>query len=201
MDDLILRIASSDDASELVNIYAPFVKDTAITFEYVVPTVDEFRTRIEKTLQSYPYLVAICNDEIVGYAYTGRYHPRKAFDWAVETSIYLKQNSQKLGLGKRLYEAIEYISLKQNITNLYANIAYSETEDEHLTRNSVEFHEHMGYTVAGHLHNCGYKFDRWYDMVCMEKVIGNQTGAPKPFVPFPEIRRKIDIQELNRKQP
>jgi phosphinothricin acetyltransferase len=200
MDDLILRIASSDDASALVSIYAPFVKDTAITFEYVVPAADEFRTRIEKTLQSYPYLVAICNDEIVGYAYTGRYHPRKAFDWAAETSIYLKQNSQKLGIGKRLYEAIEYISVKQNITNLYANIAYSETEDEHLTRNSVEFHEHMGYTVAGHLHKCGYKFDRWYDMVCMEKVIGNQKDAPKPFVPFPEIRRKIDIQELNRKQ-
>ena len=109
MDDLILRIASSDDASELVNIYAPFVKDTAITFEYVVPTVDEFRTRIEKTLQAYPYLVAICNDEIVGYAYTGRYHPRKAFDWAAETSIYLKQNSQKLGIGKRLYEEIEFV--------------------------------------------------------------------------------------------
>ena len=89
----------------------------------------------------------------------------------MEISIYIKENKRKTGLGRKLYEAIEKISKAQNITNLNACIACPNVEDRYLTRNSIEFHRHMGYKTVGKFHQCGYKFGRWYDVVWMEKII------------------------------
>ena len=72
-------------------------------------------------------------------------------------------------------------------TNLDACIAYPVQEDEYLTRNSAEFHAHLGYVTVGESHGCAYKFGRWYDMIWMEKLIGDHTVEPKPVVPFPEL--------------
>lgn len=132
MENVSIRIASPDDAEKLLAIYAPYVEKTAITFEYDVPTVHEFRKRMEQTLERYPYLVAAVGDEIVGYAYTGSFVGRAAYDHSAETSIYVDENYRHGGIGKRLYEAIEEISAAQNIINLYACIGYPEVEDEHL---------------------------------------------------------------------
>ena len=76
----------------------------------------------------------------------------------------------------------------QHILNLHACIGYPETEDEYLTKNSVEFHAHMGYRMVGKFHKCGYKFGRWYDMVWMEKMLGDHPASPLPIVLFPDIR-------------
>lgn len=190
MENVSIRIASPDDAEKLLAIYAPYVEKTAITFEYDVPTVHEFRKRMEHTLERYPYLVAVVGDEIVGYAYTGSFVGRAAYDHSAETSIYVDENCRHGGIGKRLYEAIEEISAAQNIINLYACIGYPEAEDEHLTMNSVGFHEHLGYKLVGRFEKCGRKFDTWYDMVWMEKIIGEHDEDIKPFVPFPELTLK-----------
>ena len=187
MENVSIRIASPDDAEKLLAIYAPYVEKTAITFEYDVPTVHEFRKRMEHTLERYPYLVAVVGDEIAGYAYTGSFVGRAAYDHSAETSIYVDENCRHGGIGKRLYEAIEEISAAQNIVNLYACIGYPEVEDEHLTMNSVGFHEHLGYKLVGRFEKCGRKFDTWYDMVWMEKIIGEHDEDIKPFVPFPEL--------------
>ena len=187
MENVSIRIASPDDAEKLLAIYAPYVEKTAITFEYDVPTVREFRKRMEHTLERYPYLVAVVGDEIVGYAYTGSFVGRAAYDHSAETSIYVDENYRHGEIGKRLYEAIEEISAAQNIINLYACIGYPEVEDEHLTMNSVGFHEHLGYKLVGRFEKCGRKFDTWYDMVWMEKIIGEHDEDIKPFVPFPEL--------------
>ncbi len=187
MENVNIRVASPDDAEALLKIYAPYVEKTAITFEYDVPTVHEFRKRIEHTLERYPYLVAEVGDEIVGYAYTGSFVGRAAYDHSAETSIYVDENCRHGGVGKRLYEAIEEISAAQNIINLYACIGYPVVEDEHLTLNSVVFHEHLGYKLVGRFSKCGRKFDTWYDMVWMEKIIGEHGEEISPFVPFPEL--------------
>lgn len=107
--DLKIRIrpAKPEDAEKLLAIYAPYVEQTAITFEYEVPTVEEFRERIHNTLKKYPYLVAEQGEEPVGYAYVGPFHDRPAYDWAVETSIYVDQNKKRMGIGKKLHEALE----------------------------------------------------------------------------------------------
>lgn len=185
--DVNIRTARVEDAGEILEIYAPYVRKTAITFEYDVPDLEEFTGRIQKTLQRYPYLVAEKDGEILGYAYTGPFSERAAFAWAVEVSIYLKENMRNMGLGKKLYHAIEEISKAQNITNLNVRIGYPEIEDEYLTKNSVQFHTHMGYRMAGEFHKCGYKFGHWYHLVCMEKMIGTHDPDPATFVPFPEL--------------
>ena len=94
-----LRIAKPEDAEEILKVYAPYVEKTAITFEYEVPSVEEFRGRIENTLQHYPYLVAEDESGILGYAYAGRFQTRAAYDWAVETSIYIRMDQKRHSAG------------------------------------------------------------------------------------------------------
>ena len=178
-----LRMATEKDASALLEIYRPYVEQTAITFEYDVPTVEEFARRIRHTLERYPYLVAEENGAVIGYAYVSPFKERAAYDWAVETSIYVKMGLSGKGYGKQLYDALERLLKAQNILNLNACIAYTEHEDAHLDNNSTHFHEHLGYKLVGSFHQCGYKFGTWYDMIWMEKMLGDHTDAPAPVLP------------------
>lgn len=184
MEGITVRAATENDAAALLQIYAPYVQNTAITFEYTVPTVQEFQGRIAKTVITYPYLVAEQNGRILGYAYAGPFKRRAAYSWAVETSIYLRPSARGLGLGRLLYTALEQALKKQGILNLYACVACTEKPDEHLTNNSVQFHEHLGFQTVGTFHSCGYKFDTWYDMVWMEKFLGEHPAQPKPVESF-----------------
>ncbi|PKM61996.1 MAG: GNAT family N-acetyltransferase [Firmicutes bacterium HGW-Firmicutes-4] len=179
--DITIRIAKEADIEEILAIYAPYVRETAITFEYTVPTLEEFRERIRKTLTKYPYLVAVQEAEILGYAYASEFKNRAAYDWAVETTIYVKQDSRKSGVGKKLYQALEEVLKRQNICNLYACIAYPNP-------GSIGFHEHLGYQTIGHFSKCGYKFETWYDMIWMEKMIAEHDQHPQPFKPITELR-------------
>jgi L-amino acid N-acyltransferase YncA len=180
-----IRAASPKDAAELLRIYAPYVRKTAITFEYDVPSLAEFRGRIERTLEKRPYLAAVSGGEILGYAYTSPFVGRAAYDWSAETTIYLREDRRGAGLGRLLYQALEDVSRAQRIANLYACIGCPETDDEYLTKNSVQFHAHLGYSLIGTFRKCGYKFGRWYDMVWMEKLIGGHEPVPDPVIPFP----------------
>lgn len=186
-NDIKIRFATVQDAESLLKIYAPYVEKTAITFEYDVPSVEEFAGRIENVLKKYPYLVAEIENEIVGYAYAGSFYERAAYDWAIETSVYVDTNKKKMGIGKKLYEALEKILASQNILNMNACIAYPAEEDEYLTKNSVEFHEHLGYRLVGEFKKCGYKFNRWYNMVWMEKHIGEHLDNQPPVKNINEL--------------
>lgn len=187
MSGLYIRVARPDDAAALLAIYAPYVTDTAITFEYQVPSMEEFRGRIEHILARYPYLVAEQDGELLGYAYAGTFIGRAACDWAAEASIYLRQDCRRAGLGRKLYQALEDAARLQNIVNLNACIACPEAEDEYLTMNSIDFHRHIGYRMAGGFHRCGYKFGRWYGLVWMEKMLGGHPAEQPPLIPFAEL--------------
>ncbi len=184
---IIIRTALPEDAPALLDIYAPYVEKTAISFEYDVPSVDEFRERIENILQKYPYLVAEKDGELLGYAYTHAFVGRAAYNHSAETTIYLRENKCGIGIGRRLYLALEEISKVQNIYSLNACIGYPETEDEYLTMNSIQFHAHMGYRFVGRFHKCGYKFETWYDMAWMEKILKEHPQNPPAMVPFPKL--------------
>lgn len=190
-DDICIRAATTADAEQLLAIYAPYVSKTAITFEYETPSLAAFQERIENTLKRYPYIVAEKNGEILGYAYTGAFVGRAAYDWAAEISIYLKESRRGIGLGRKLYGALEELSKAQHILNLNACIGYPEHEDTYLTQNSVQFHTHLGYAIVGRFHKCGYKFGTWYDMVWMEKLLGEHPDVPAPLIPFPELRGQM----------
>ena len=191
MNNIKIRVAVSEDAAALLKIYAPYVQKTAITFDYVVPTLEEFTGKITGLLKKYPVLVAESENKIVGYAYADCFKNKAAYDWAVETTIYVDENCKKMGIGKRLYEELEEILKQQNITNLNACIAYTDEEDEHLTNASVRFHEKLGFRVVGQFRKCGYKFNRWYHMVWMEKHIGEHVACQPKVVPFEKWEKSM----------
>lgn len=177
---IMIETAKSEDAQRILEIYAPYVANTAITFEYKEPTIKEFRQRIEKTLIKYPYLVAKIADRIVGFAYTSEFKNRAAYKWAVEVSIYVEFAYQNKGIGKALYHEIEKISKMQNILNINACIAIPD-------EGSVSFHKQRGYYQVAHFHQCGYKLNSWYDMVWMEKILGEHNIEPAEFISFSKL--------------
>lgn len=177
---ITIRNAEIEDAERLLEIYAYYVKNTAITFEYDVPTRAEFQNRIRTIKQRYPYLVIERDGAIQGYAYAGPFVGRAAYDWSCEMTVYLDRAAQKCGLGRTIYEALESRLRDMGILNLYACIGYPEVEDAYLTRNSADFHAHLGFTTVGEFHNCGYKFGRWYHMIWMEKIIGEHLPDQGP---------------------
>ena len=168
-----IRPVTKADATQLLDIYSYYVKNTAITFEYDVPSLEEFENRIESITKKYPYLCVEKDGKILAYAYANTFKPRQAYQWNVELSIYVDKYARKTGLGRALYESLEAELKKQGIINLYACIGVpNEKEDEYLNFNSQKFHEHMGFKTVGTFRNCGKKFDRWYAMIWMEKIIG-----------------------------
>ena len=175
-----IRVAREEDAAQLLAIYEPYVRGTVITFEYDVPSVEEFAGRIRNTLRKYPYLVAESGGMIAGYAYASAFKSRAAYDWAVETSIYIRMDIRGRGVGGRLYRALEEELGRMNVLNLNACIAYPNPE-------SVGFHEKFGYRLVGQFNQCGYKLDRWHDMVWMEKFLGAHDVPPKAVVPFSQL--------------
>ena len=191
MEGITIRTAVLQDAEALLEIYAPYVKNTAITFEYDVPTVEEFAGLMSNVLRRYPYLVAEVDGELAGYAYTGPFKERAAYDWAVETTVYVKEDMKKHGIGRALYEALEKTLAAQGILNLNACIAFPEKEDEYLTTDSVKFHKKMGFSEVGRFHKCGCKFGRWYDMVWMEKHIGTHEENPAEVRSFAEVTKGL----------
>ncbi|MCI5523876.1 MAG: N-acetyltransferase family protein [Spirochaetia bacterium] len=177
------------DSRALLEIYAPYVKDTAISFEYEVPSESEFTERIEKISSRYPYLKAVnSQNEILGYTYAAPFKERDAYSWSVESTIYVRKDCRRNGTGTLLYNALEAELKKMGVLNVNACIAFAEKEDLHLKNDSMIFHEKMGFTLAGRFHQCGYKFNTWYDMIWMEKIIGehlqNQTEVKFPSPDF-----------------
>ena len=173
--------ATEADAPGLLEIYGPYVKETAISFEYEVPSQEEFQRRIRSISSKYPYIKAVDEDgTILGYAYAAAFKTRAAYDWAVETTIYVRRECRGKGVGRGLYEALEASLKGMGICNLNACIAYTGCPDPHLTNDSMAFHERLGYRLVGTFHHCGYKFGTWYDMIWMEKLIAPHVENQSP---------------------
>lgn len=172
MSDILIRDVRPEDAERLVEIYAYYILDTAVSFEYEVPSISEFTNRIEKISRKYPYLVCEIDGKVVGYVYAGTYSGRTAYNWTVTTSIYLDKEYRRRGIGTMLYKELEERLKKQGIINLLAGVAYCEEEDEYLTHDSIKFHTEQGYKKVAHMETVGKKFDRWYDLIWMQKKIG-----------------------------
>ena len=178
---LTIRFATPADAEALVAIYAPYILKTAITYEYEIPTTAEFARRIETYSAKYPYLVAEINGIPVGYAYACPLGSRPAFDWSVETAIYIREDCKGMGIGQLLYEKLEAILKIMGIRTMTAAVASVEREDPYLTNASIAFHLRMGFTPVGTFHHAGCKFGRWYDLTWLEKAIGTyDTQPPHP---------------------
>lgn len=191
MENVTIRTASVNDANDLLEIYGYYVEKTAVTFEYDVPTLEEFQNRICHTLEKYPYLVAESQEGILGYAYAGRYHPRAAFAWSAEMAIYLKKDIRQKGIGRKLYTRLEEILKEQGVVKTVAHITMPI--DEYSDFNSRQFHEKMGYRLTGKFENIGYKFGRWYSTIWMDKMIGELRENMVDVKLFEEVREKFGL--------
>lgn len=184
-----LRTAFPQDAAALLAIYAPYVRDTAISFEYQPPTEAEFRGRMEKTLEKYPYLVAEEEGRILGYAYLHPFQGRAAYGWCAETSIYLDWEARGRGIGRLLYERLEAIAAAQGIRNLVACITFGQPGNSYVTDASVRFHQKLGYEVFAKFDRCGYKFGCWFGVTWLVKRLGDWEAEPQAVIPFSELKK------------
>ena len=171
MGEFYIRDASIEDAKRLVEIYSYYVLNTAVSFEYEVPSAEEFKDRIKKINEKYPYMVCIKDNRIVGYVYASAYSVRSAYDWTVATSIYIDRDYRRQGIGRMLYKELEERLKAQGIVNILAGAAFCEQEDEYLSHDSYKFHLKEGYSKVAHMKSVGKKFGRWYDLLWLQKKI------------------------------
>lgn len=170
MEGVYIRSVRVEDAERLLSIYKPYVENTAISFEYKVPELQEFSERIKTISARFPYLVLCKNDEVFGYAYASVFHSRSAYDKSVEISIYIDKDFHGKGYGRFLYQALEKELREKGFAVMYACIAASSRNpDQYLTDASIKFHEKLGFTNAGYFQNCAQKFGCWYNIVYMQK--------------------------------
>ena len=182
-----IRIAQTEDLPQMLAIYAPYVENTAYSFEYTVPTLDEFAARFENYTKQFPWLVWEENGQVLGYAYGSAPFERAAFGWCAEVSIYLCPQAHRQGIGRKLYQALEEILKLQGYRKLYALVT-SENQ------NSVAFHKALGYRHMALFPDCGYKFGRLHGLIWLEKdlnFVENTKAAPMPFPALGKNSQKL----------
>ena len=169
----MIRIARETDVPAIREIYAPYVENTTVSFEYDVPSLEEFMRRFHDITRQFPWLVWEEEGQILGYAYAAPPYTRAAYRWCAEPSIYLKPEAQGRGIGGKLYTALEEILKLQGYQVLYALITQENTS-------SLRFHEKLGYRHKVLFDNCGFKFNRWLGVFWLEKRLIS-VEIPKSF--------------------
>jgi phosphinothricin acetyltransferase len=180
----VIRFATKADVAAILNIYRPYILTTAYTFEYDVPSLEDFTKRFETISGEFPWLVWEENGEILGYAYGERAFVRAAYQWDADLAIYLRQDVLGKGIGKALYGVVEEILRRQGYFVAYGIVTTANA-------GSCAFHEAMGYEKAAEFHRCGFKFGQWHGTVWYEKRLRN--GLPQ--VP-PVSLHQIDCSDL-----
>lgn len=187
-----IRPALPSDASSILEIYAPFILHTTASFETEVPTVEDFRQRIITNQESWPWLVYESGGVIAGYAYASKHRERAAYQWCVETSVYLHDRFQQKGIATKLYQALFRILTYQGCRNVYAGITLPNEK-------SIRFHEKMGFRKIADYTNIGYKFNQWNTVRWYELQLNNYTDPPAPFIKWNQIElhdREVILRQL-----
>ncbi len=184
-----IRLATESDSASMLEIYAPFVRATVITFEYEVPTVSEFSTRISNILKKYPWLVCEINDTVVGYAYASKFSERPAYDWSVDSSVYIHPSYHRKKIASALYNCLFELLKLQGFYNVYAGVTLSNKKSE-------SFHESFGFKPVGIYHNVGYKFGQWHDVKWFELTIKEHIISPKRPKTIDEIQGTKEFESI-----
>lgn len=172
-----LRKIQLSDAPEILSIYAPSILDTAASFELCVPTLEEVTLRIQQISKTHPWWVAEENGKVIGYTYASEHRSREAYQWSVETTVYVHPENHKKGIACQLYTEL-FKELKElGFYSAYAGVTIPNEP-------SVGFHLKMGFKEIGKFQNIGFKFNQWHDVAWFEKSI--TPGSPKS----PPLKRK-----------
>ena len=180
----MIRAAEKADVPAMLAIYAPYVLETTVTFEYAVPTLSEFEDRFSAVTEKLPWLVWEKAGAVLGYAYASLPFTRAAYAWCAEPSIYLRSDARGRGIGKRLYAALESILLELGYVVSYAIITGENAP-------SLAFHYALGYRKCGELVNSGQKFGRWLDVYWLEKRLNSVETPRNSPIPWKEFSKNI----------
>ncbi|MGT2799211.1 GNAT family N-acetyltransferase [Streptococcus marmotae] len=161
---LVIRTAQAIDAAAIRAIYEPYVEKTAITFDLEVPSKEDFQRKIEQINERFPFLLAEDDGQVMGYAYASTYYDKAAYDWTAELTIYLDEEKRGSGLGSALYDALESELIQRGFKNFVACISLPNEA-------SIAFHKNRGYEQVAHFKKVGYKFDKWHDIVWLQKSL------------------------------
>ncbi len=175
---MFIRLATAEDSGPVRAIYAPIVESTAISFELVVPSQQDMASRIADRQPTYPWLVADDDDgRVAGYAYAGRFAARPAYDWSVETSVYVAETARGIGVGRGLYAALLAILIVQGYRQAMAGIALPNPA-------SVALHERAGFAPVGVYRNAGWKLGAWHDVGWWQRPLAPSDGVPQAPMPL-----------------
>lgn len=185
-----MRLAAENDAAAIAAIYAPIVAGTAISFETEPPSAHEMTDRISATLETYPWLVLQADGSIQGFAYASTQRTRPAYRWSVETTIYVRTDRQRAGVGRTLYSALLETLAAQGFVAAFGVITLPNPA-------SVHFHEALGFACVGVLPSVGYKLGAWHDVGFYHRLLRARPDRPEPPLAFalardrPEVRAAI----------
>lgn len=178
----MLRQASIEDVPQILQIYAPYILHTTFTFEYEVPTLEQFRRRFLDITRQFPWLVWEEDGQILGYAYADRAFSRAAYQWTADLSVYLRPEAKGKGIGRKLYEAAEDVLRRQGYFAVYGIVTDSNLD-------SCAFHRAMGYQEIAHLPRCGYKLNAWHGIYWFEKRLREGEPEAPPAAPHQDIEK------------
>jgi L-amino acid N-acyltransferase YncA len=187
MSSAIIRLASAEDAVAIQAIYAPFVRETAVSFEVEPPTVEEMRQRIEKTLPRFPWLVCDSQGEVKGYVYATAHSERAAYSWSVNVSVYIHERCRRSGMGRALYASLFEILRLQGFYNAYAGATLPNP-------GSVGLHEAIGFRPVGVYEAVGYKFGAWHDVIWWQMALQERAATPLPPLFLDEVKKRPQWQ-------
>lgn len=191
MTEVTIRQAGPEDGAAFAEIYAPYVRETAVSFEYEPPGKEEFARRIREIGSEYPCLACEAGGRVVAYAYAHRHMERAAYQWNVELSIYTRPDSLGRGLGKALYGAILGISKLQGVQTAYGLVTWPN-------ENSGRLHQSMGFRLLCVIPRMGYKLGQWRDVAWFAKELGDHEGSPAPFIPVGRMDEGVLSDILSR---
>ena len=186
-----IRLASTADAAQICEIYRPIVRGTAISFEQAAPDVPEIAARITKTLGQHPWLVCDINNRIAGYAYGSSFRARYAYQWTVETTVYVHSDYQRRGIARALYASLIAILRQQGYCNAIGVIALPNEA-------SVRVHEAIGFRKIGVFENMGHKLGKWHDTGWWQLELRPMPAEPQPPRPVMALARQADFKALLR---
>ena len=189
MDTVTLRRAHLEDAEAILEIYAPHIRNTHITFGYEVPSLSEFRDRMAGIMEGYPYLICEIDGIAAGYAYAHRYKERAAYQWDAELSVYLREGCERRGIGQAFYTALMEILKEQHVRNVYGIVTSPNPPSEAL-------HAAMGFRLAGVSLKTGYKLGKWIDVSCFERPLGDPDSPPEELLTVHQVPQERIAQIL-----
>jgi L-amino acid N-acyltransferase YncA len=174
------RLAEPQDAQQILDIYAPNVLHTVISFELQPPSVEEMLQRITSTLTRYPWLVCEQDKKILGYVYASSHRTRAAYQWAVDVSAYIHPQARRMGIGRALYQSLISILRLQGYFQAFAGIALPNP-------GSVGLHEAMGFQPIGVYRSVGYKLGAWHDVGWWQLTLQALVSPPNPPISLPQM--------------